>query len=368
MKRALKVGIAAATAGILTMAVAAPAQADPWDGDDIDYGLGIWGFYDGRIEDVYLKTSGEPEYTDIWDGMGQVFIAAADAGIDDELVDCPSDEATDVSIDDVTGDFLLTCTSEAGVFEDAGLTVKLEVRIYADSDLVRVSTTIENTTAEPVDIDGVGFYTDFGTSGSLWGYQGQDDAVLPVPADETEESGEALAAAGARWAVHYNDYDAPGGLAWGSAGASAPASLDYLDGDEYLAVVSGFTVPAGASRTVAYFALWNPQLLIDLGYTNDPSEVQETAADALVPSMSEFDTFSGRLATGLSNVVNWSVVADEEEEEEPAAAPAAESEDPELADTGVDDVALGLGAAALLALLGSAAIVVSRTRQRRATR
>ena len=364
MKSIAKIAIGASLAAVMTVAFAAPAQADPWDGNDVEFGLGVWeyGHSDVSMYDVYLVTGQDPfdsEYTDIWDGMGYTTIYSTGAGINSG-VNCDPSNTVDVSVDAATGDLLFTCISNNADFATGGVEVASEVRVYAASDLVRVATTITNITDADIDIDEVEFYTDFGSSGEIWGYQGQDDAILPVPAAEDMASTIALYDAGAQWAVHYNDSDAPGGVAWGNAAATAPAYVSDISGDYYEALVSGFTIPAGESRAVAYFAKWNPALLVELGYTNTVSPIQAQAADALVLDMDELNTFSGRLTVGLEDVpvVNWGPIV---------VAPAPAPEEPKLAATGSDVASGTIGMAGLLLLLGAGAVAVS-VRRRSATR
>ncbi len=373
MKHVVKAATAVGIAGIMAVAAAAPAHADPWDGSDIEFGLGDWDYTSTSVamDDVYLLTGPDSsEYTDIWDGMGYTYIDSESAGLDFEGVECDPETTVDVSIEAASGDLVYTCTASNEAFATAGLVVDSEVRVYASSDLVRVATVITNDSDSDIVIDAVDFYTDFGSSGELWGYQGQSDAVLPVPAEEDDVTADALAAAGAQWAVHYEQSDAPGGVAWGAANAAAPASLTYLNGDEYAATVSAFTIPAGESRAVAYFALWNPALLIELDFTNEPSQVQIDAADALVTAMAEFDTFAGRLTSGLEgvDVVNWAEIAptpSPSPSTDPQPAPAPEA--PKLAATGSDDAAGIIGIAGLLVVLGAGVLALS-IRRRSATR
>ncbi|MGX5682568.1 hypothetical protein [Schumannella luteola] len=350
-----KAAVATGIAAVLACATALPAAADPWDGSDIDFGLGEWDVDANSftIDDVYLVfPDTSTEYTDIWDGMGYQSITSAGASLADEEVYCDPDSNVDVTVDSATGDLLITCAADNAAFVTAGLTVVSQYRVYAASDLIRVATWITNDNATDVDIDNVEFYTDFGSSGDLWNYQGQSDAVLPVPASEDSTSRDALNGAGAQWAVHFNEYDAPGGIAWGSGAAAAPATLSELSGDEYVAQVSSFTIPAGETRAVAYFALWNPATLITLDYTNDTDSGQVEAANDLVPAMAEFDSFSGRLTAGLEgvSVVNWGPVTPVE----PAK--------PQLAATGADATPAISAGLALLVLGGIATLVAVRRR------
>ncbi|MDO7881244.1 LPXTG cell wall anchor domain-containing protein [Antiquaquibacter soli] len=346
-----------AVAVVLVSVTAMPASADPWDGNAIDFGLGKWypTVNPFALEDVDLRyPNSSLEVTDLWDGMGSQRITATASNIDDVPLDCGSAADMDVSVDSETGDLVLQCSVYPLAFAEAHLFVTAQIRIYAASDLIRVSSILSNIGESAVTVDAVTFDTNFGSDGELWGYQGQSDSVLPVPAAEDEASRAALVGAGAQWAVHYQEYDAPGGIAWGAAGASTPSGLSDLDGDDYEVTVAPFSIPRGESRAVAYFALWNPQTLIDLDYTQNDNLSQVAAADALVTAMSEFDSFDGRLTDGLEglDVVNWGSIPGDAEE--PPAAP-------QLAATGADS-ATGALAALVLAVLGAGALIAARRR------
>ena len=330
-------------------------MADPWDGNRIDFGVGQWYFNSSslNLDDVYLVfPDTSTEYTDIWDGMGYLRLSSSQLSIADESLDCDPAESVDVSVDGATGDLLITCTASNAELAGTDLVANVEYRIYSTSDLVRVSVELVNTGDTDITIDEFIFETDFGSGGDLWDYQNQSDGVLPVPANEDSTSMAALNTAGARWMVHFEDDDAPGGLAWGSDNAEAPAMLVELSGDYSEASVSTFVVPAGASRSVAYFALWNPATLIDLDYENDSDSGQVDAANALATLMDEFNSFSGRLTVGLEGqqVVNWGPAS-----EEPAK--------PQLAATGLE--ATGpIGLAAALLAMGVVALGVAVRRRR----
>lgn len=348
-------GIATGIAAALVCSTVLPASADPWDGTDIEFGLGEWDVdsWDFTLDDVYLVfPDTTTEYTDIWDGMGYQYITSTDAGLNGANVYCDPNSNVDVTIESASGDLLITCVSDNPDMADAGLTVVSQYRVYASSDLVRLTTWITNEGDTDIVIDNVEFYTDFGTSGELAGYQNQSDAVLPVPAAEDSTSRDALNANGSKWAVHSEEEDAPGGIAWGFPGAEAESTLTELDGDTYVAQVGPFTIPAGQTKAAVYFALWNPATLIEVGYTNEPDNGQAEATAALIPLMSEFDSFDGRLTVGLegTQVVNWL-----------AAAPV-EPAKPQLAATGVDVSGAVAGGVALLALGGIATLVALRRR------
>ena len=356
MKVTTAVAALGATAA-LTIATASPAMADPWDGNTIPFGVGNWSFFSAplNINDVDLVfPDTSVESTDIWDVMGYLRVTSAQLSLSNVYLMCNPVSTVDLTVDGDTGDLLVTCTATNAGLTGTDLVANVEYRIYSTSDLVRVSVELVNTGDTDIAIDEFTFATDFGSAGDLWGYQGQSDGVLPVPANENTTSMDALNAAGARWMVHFNEYDAPGGLAWGSEDAEAPASLVELSDDYSEASVGPFVIPAGSSRSVAYFALWNPSTLISLDYENELNSGQTEAADALVPLMDEFNSFSGRLTVGLEGqqVVNWAPVS----ADEPAK--------PQLAATGSDaTVAVGLAAA----LLAAGALTLGLAVRRRST-
>lgn len=359
MKKLVPAAVLAVAA--LTLVPASPAAAAPWDGNDIDFGLGNWEFSSSNfyVDDVYLVfPDTSSEYTDIWDGAAQTSITSAALSLSDEGVGCESDASIDQSIDGATGDLVLTCTVTNPTFVDAGLSIVAEIRVYAGSDLVRASLVITNTSDAPIDIDSVDYYTDFGSTGELFDYENQDDLVLPVPAAESSDFAPILNDADARWIVHWEEDDAPGGIVIGAGASEAPTSWIETSGDTYEYRIGAFTIPAGESRTTATFVNWHPQSLIDGDYANDGTDpdLLDASAAATVASMSEFASLSGRLATGLTaaEVVNWGpadvVVVPEPEPE------------PELAATGASDTAV-LALAALV-LLGAGSLVVARRRVR----
>ena len=98
---------------------------------------------------------------------------------------------------------------------------------------------------------------------------------------------------------------------------------------------------------VAYFTGWNPQGLVDLGYTENTfgsSADSETDADSVVAAAAEFNDFTGRLTAGLpvgANVINWGPV---------------EASSDDLAETGADISSLWAGLGLLVAGVGVVAI------------
>lgn len=330
-----------------------PAYAAPWAGGEVDFGPGRWELYSSSfiIEDVYLLfPDTSSEYTDIWDGAGETQIVSSQLSLD-EYVSCASDSDVDISTDAGTGDLVITCAAANtnAAFAAAGLAVASEIRILAGGEVVRFTTTVTNTTTEEVVIDAVNVATNFGSDGELWDYENQSDAVLVVPAPESSPLEDDLNSVGARWIVHSETDDAPGGIIIGGGSPSVAAQWLLADGDEYAATVANFSIPAGASRSVVTFNTWHPQSLIDGDYTNSESPSVAVSAAQIVTGMSEFATLSGRLAAGLDpavSVINWAPVIDEEPE-------------PELAETGPADV-LAAGALALLALAAGGVLVARR--------
>lgn len=242
---------------------------------------------------------------------------------------------------------MLTCTAAATAFANAGLQVVSEIRVLAGGEIVRFLTTITNVGAAEATIDSVDLYTDFGSSGYLYDFENQAESSIVVPAEEIAPFETDLNAVGARWIVHWEEDDAPGGLVIGAGDSAAPAEWTDVDGDTYEAAVTSFAIPAGQSRAVLWFATWDPQTLIDGGYTNSSpaASLLNASADEIVAGMAQFTEITGVLASGLNPavpLVNWGPVDVVEEEPE---------EEPELAVTGAGDaLALGLAAVVLLGL------------------
>lgn len=340
-----------------SLLIAAPAYAAPWDGSDVDFGPANWDFEssDFYLADADLIYPGSSyEYTDVWDDAGLTTIVS-DQRLVDEYVSCDSDADVDIEVEAATGDLVLTCAPGNTAFTDGGLGVVSEIRVLAGGQIVRFTTTITNTGADDVVIDGVYVYTDFGSSGDLYDYDNQSDAILPVPAPESGDLTPALNDAAAEWIVHWENEDAPSGfIIGGGSDVAAPATWSQADGDSYEGVVGPFTIPVGASRSVMSFVTWDPQTLINGEYTNNsPLEsLLDASADQIVAGMAQFADPSGALLNGLdpaSPVVNWG-----------PADTVVEPEEPELADTGAGDaLALGLGA---MVLLGIGGLLVARRR------
>ncbi len=362
MKRSFRTtAIGACGAAVLVASAVAvtPAYAAPWDGNDIVFGPGDWDVenYDFAMDDVYLVfPDTSTEYTDIWDGAGQTTIFAPSLGINDETVFCENDFDVDVEVEAGTGDLVFTCIAANAAFAVADVSVVSEIRVLAGGEVVRFLTTITNNSDADIEIDSVQVETDFGSSGDLWNYGNQSDAILPVPAEEdgTDYSTQ-LNEAEAKWIVHREEDDAPGGIIIGTSDSTATAQWLQTDGDTYSFEVPAFSIPAGESRAVVSFVNWDPQSLIDGDYNNDgdDQELLDLSADAVVSSMSTFDSLDGLLASGIdAPVVNWVIVPVEEEEEE-------EAEEPELADTGVAEVT-GLVFGAMVLLVGGAVLTARR--------
>jgi hypothetical protein len=358
MKKPTKICIAAVAALGLAVAPAAAAFAAPWDGSNFPFQNGKWAVTSDSFgfDDVYLispANSSSPTVdisTDIWDMAGELNISLDD-WLSEESVGAASDADVDVSDDAATGDKVLSAAmTSTGDPWEGQLDITGEMRIFAAGDLVRTTFFITNTTASPVTAS-FRFDTNFGSSGDLFSYQGQDDSILPVPAAENSTSADALNASNVQWAVHTEDEDAPGAVAWGLKTAEKPGVLE-LDGDDYNAYYDDVVIPAGATIALAEFHNWTPALLLSEGYLEENGDPVKQAlfAAAATTAAAEFDSFSGRLINGLAgyNVINWGQV--------PASEPA-------LPDTGLGvEATVGLGGVALLLLGAGAASLVIRRR------
>ena len=370
-KNTLRIGAALVATTALTLGPVMAANAAPWDGGYVYFQHGEWeasgdGF---NMQDVYLidpandSTPTVYEYTDLWDGFGQFSVSFDDWSTDDEA-GAASDSDIELTDDAATGDKVYSGPmTSSGMVWDGILDITGELRIFSAGDLVRQTFFVKNITSSPQTVS-FEFYTDFGSSGGLWNYQGQSDAILPVPADEDSVSAAALNGAGVQWMVHSDqtwdspgtsDCDAPGAVAFGLTTADSPATID-LYGDEYYGIYNDVVIPAGATIALAMFGNWTPDLLLADSYSGSPCVATDidAYADAATTAAAEFDSFSGRLTNGLTgfNVINWGDLTTPE---------------PELPNTGVDSAAVvGSVAVAVLALVGGGLVVMARRRGARA--
>lgn len=356
--------VSALAALTATTLAASPAFAAPWDGSDIVFGPGEWDVNTFRfaVSDVRLVPATYPVdptlLADVWDYTGSAEITSVTLGLDEEPTGCDDDAQIDVEVEAGTGDLVYTCTSPRSALVDADLEVSGEIRVFVGGEVVRSMTTITNLSDAAVVINEVEVETNFGSTGLLYDYDNQSDAVLAVPAPEngSTDYAAALNTAGAQWIVHWNNEDAPGGIIIGNRGAAIVAEWDRAIGDTYDATIGPIEIPAGESRTIVTFSTWAPQPLIAGGYTNNnpPASLLDDSADEIVAGMAQFTELSGALLTGIDDVtqvVNWGP-ADEVVTPEPEA--------PQLADTGSTELMPAL--AAVVLLLGVGGLLLARRR------
>jgi LPXTG-motif cell wall-anchored protein len=353
MKRMVSASIAALGAIALAVVPVTAANAVAWDGNNIVVGAGKYEpKYDKfGIGDTFVWDTANSAWVenDIWDGAGELLISVDD-WVDSETVQANAEADLDVTEEVASGDILVTATMSGSFLTDNELAVVGEMRFYAESNLVRNVYRITNTGASAATVD-FGFYTDWGSRGQIWSYQGQSDDILAVPALEDAASTTALADAGARWAVHNEGVeDAPGAMAWGNATGEVPSTIFEIDNDDWTVHIDDVTLAAGETIALAVFHNWTPELITSVGFTYD------AGADAVTTLSAEFDSFSGRLTRGLEedNVLNWG----------PVAAPVT-PEAPALAATGTNGAALASAVAfgSFLLIAGGAVVL----RRRRAT-
>lgn len=339
----------------LALTATAPATAAPWDGQDFDFGYGQdWEFNNFNLDDVnYAPTvvdftqpaSNGNVGTDIWDGSLEMAVNSSTAGVD-EPYSCNQDSDIDIAMDG--DDLVIKCTTAWDAPTNSDVDIRGNIRLYGpDADLVRYVLEITNNSNADITDFYVMTMTDFGSSGDIWGYQNEDPAVLAVPASESDDNSEAINSTGSYWLVNYDGSDPSGSLAWGNENGSVLTELSETSSDIMYTTTEEFTVPAGETVYLAYFLGWDPEHLSTVTYNDDQrfandAEV-EANGDAVVAKAQEFNTFSGRLVTGLedANVVNWGPAPEEE-----------------LADTGADTSSLWAGLGLLVA--GVAVVAVRR--------
>ena len=341
----------------IALAAAAPAHATSWNGSDFNFGLGNWEFYNFYVDDVSLTSTSvsftQPSSggtgTDIWDSGLLMRVTSATAGLSDDEYDCDSN--SDINITDDAGSLAIDCTTDWSEPTNDDVAIRGHIRIYGpDGDLIRYVLEITNNSTSAITDFTVETWTDFGSSGDIWGYQNVDESVLSLPASASSGNAAAIEATDSNWIVNIDGNDPSGSLAWGSSTGSVDVALTDTSGDTFTTDTDAFTVGAGETVYLAYFTGWDPAHLNTLGYNPgrfDSVADAESNGDVVVTNSAEFNSFSGRLAAGLpdgANVINWGPAPDED-----------------LADTGADTSSLWAGLGLLIA---GVAVVAVRRRSR----
>ncbi len=348
--------LAIAAGSALALTAVAPAHAESWDGDYFSFGYGAeWQLNDFYLEEIYLgatpvgftQPSATTYYTDIWDGGLKMFVSSPTLGMDAAEYTCTgSDSNIDIAMDG--DDLSIDCLVDWDEPNDSDVSITGNIRIYGpDGDLVRTYLKITNNSGAAIDDFEVETTTDFGSSGDIWGYQNYDANILPVPADDNDNSA-ALEEAGANWLVNIDYSDPSGSLAWGNDGGAVDVMMDETSGDTFYTRSETFTVADGETVYIAYFTGWNPANLVSLDYSNPDrfagDSEAEAHADLVVADSAEFDNFSGRLTNGFpagANVINWGPISGGADD---------------LAETGADVSSLWAGLGLLVAGVGVVAI------------
>jgi hypothetical protein len=325
-----------------------------WDGNGFNFGYGQdwelynFSFYDVDLNSVsvdFTQSGTDGIYTDIWDTSLEMYVNSDTLGLSDATYECA--EGTDIDITEVDGNVHIDCTTDFAPAVDGDVSIRGHIMVYGpDGDLVRYALEITNNSDETISDLWVRTETDFGSSGEIWGYQNYDAAVLAVPASDNNDNSAAIEETGSDWMVSIDGSDPSGSLAWGNSNGSVDVLLAETDDDVWFTATEDITVEAGETVWVVYFTGWDPaHLNIVAGYDEegfDSDADAEEHADAVVAKAAEFNSFSGRLTTGLpdgANVVNWGPAPDAE-----------------LSDTGVDASSMWAGLALLTAGVAVAAV------------
>ncbi|MEY4397424.1 MAG: hypothetical protein RLZZ40_1180, partial [Actinomycetota bacterium] len=239
----------------IALTAAAPANAAAWDGNGFMFGLGNdWDLYDFSIDDVYLGETSVPftqpytyddsaDYTDIWDGSLAMYVTSPTLSLDAEEYDCNGVDS-DIDITTDGSDLSIDCVADWDAPSDSGVSIRGNMRIYGpDGDLVRYLLKITNNTNADITDFELETTTDFGSDGSIWGYQNASDTILALPADESNDNSANLEDGAANWIVHYEGEDAAGSLAWGADAVTlVDVAIDETDYDTYYTRSDTFTV------------------------------------------------------------------------------------------------------------------------------
>lgn len=319
MKLSARLSAVAVIAGASVLVIASPAVAAPWASSQVVGGK-YWEFNSsaasfGHVYDqAFLLSSATHAFGALYiDGTG---------------VEC--DESTADVQTEASGDIVVTCEA----FEVAtGLWATPNYRLFSTGDLGRMFYTIENRTGADISVSDFYHYDNFDYTDNVLTSSG---STTVLAANDTWSINSALSdstVSGSAWAL-------PGNTATTSTGdpqTNYESFHDFVD----------LTFEAGSTMYVAsYVTTHLPASPFD---SADVDAAMVVAAAA----MTEFNSFSGRLVSGLPagiTVLNWGAVPG-------AAAPA-------LADTGVNGTALAFaGTGALVLVLGGVGLVVSRRRR-----
>lgn len=315
MRYARTAAPAAAIALVLagSAAQAAPVDAMEWIYECIDgteWELGVDGYFDAFAVDeasVYPDAACEEDslQSDAFDGLWAIWLASGEEGAYYGETDTEETYVVDRTVAD-NGDVVFTGPVETIL----GLNVQVQIRFYADGDMVRVLASYTNPTAAPIVVE----------TGSDSGY-GSDEDIRFVATSSGDAAPTTVAD---NWAVTSDTgYGDPVlSNAWQAANAPwRAADLElYADHGDIDNMWTGgvITVAPGATVHLAYFTkLYGyetevPQLEgEDLGAAAIVAADLAAAEAAAVAGTSEFASFSGRLTAGLAGgtvVLNWGTV------------------------------------------------------------
>ena len=269
----------------------------------------------------------------------QDFQVTVDDFNDSDYVECENPQLNDAT--DGSGDKVVSCDE----YDALGLTLKPELRIYANGQLVRFTADVTNSSATSIDVQWQ-YYIDIGSSDVVWNAE-NPAGTMTVDTDVDN------------WATAWGDDDegAPVSYVWGGPnGAHRADAWEPDSGDEgYFWTDTAYELKPDHTVTYAFFtfvqtsaeandetrtSLWEATTAMFGGPGGDIAPL------SVDPSDPNYDT----LLVGLDNcVVNWGVCTD------PA---------PVLPDTGVSENAgIWAASAALIAALGVAGVFVARRRK-----
>lgn len=260
---------------------------------------------------------------DAFDGALAIFVQEDESATQLFYGEPQEDDSYVVDIT-ANGDTLVTAQAE----EMLGLDVSAEQRFYAAGDMARVLATFTNPSDAPITV----------ITGAFTNYGSDSDTVL-----EADSSGDGNVTADDNWIVTGDDgwYDPIVTKAWAAPGAAlAPgfAALNepYFQYAGFSAVASELTVEPGETVHLAYFVKIHGWLEDQVNPTSSATAVggaediapaaaiedsYAAAALAAAADAAEFDTFDGRLVSGLAagtTVLNWGTVAGATDPADPA--------------------------------------------------
>lgn len=334
MKLTNKIALGAGAAIASAALVVTPAVAATYNWESVTLNSFTYSPEDSALfpDDIYFGT-----YDDTLDS--QSFEITVDDFTNSETVGCTNPQINDAT--DGSGDKIISCDE----YDAYDLTLKPELRIYANGQLVRYTADVTNSSAASVDVQWQ-YYLDIGSSDVVW------NAEHPAGTQTVDMDVD-------NWATAWGDSNegAPVSYAWGGPNGAHRADAWNTDSSDEGYFWTDTTYELKPDHTVTYAFFTFVQTSVEATDVTRTSLWEATTpvfggpgGEIVLASVAASDPNYDTLLVGLDNcVANWDVCTD------PA---------PELPNTGVsENVGIWAASAALIAALGVAGVFMARRRK-----